>query len=262
MKQQPDDKVVASVVTSAFESDNLSLVEIGKRIRAARKALKLTQDAFARLANATSNRGIQDNEAGKSMPGGQILGALARLGINTNWILTGTGEMLTSSLNENYENEGGTTNFVACEEHAKYQVGFVAVPLYNDIHAAAGHGALVEHEQADDALMFKEDWLRFELGAKASDLCLIRVSGDSMEPTLRGGDVILVNQQITRPDREGIYILRMGEMLLVKRLQAVPGGNLRVISDNAAFDSWVISLADLGVEIAIIGRVVWSGRKM
>lgn len=140
--------------------------------------------------------------------------------------------------------------------------GYVAVPLYNDVRAAAGHGALVEHENADDALMFKEDWLRFELGAKASDLCLIRVSGDSMEPTLRGGDVILVNQQITRPDREGIYILRMGEMLLVKRLQAVPGGNLRVISDNAAFDSWVISLADLGVEIAIIGRVVWSGRKM
>lgn len=196
------------------------------------------------------------------MPHADGLMVFAKAGANINWILTGMGEMLISAIGGKYDVENRTTHFVVSQEQAKYQVGFVAVPLYNDIHAAAGHGALVGCEQADDALMFKEDWLRFELGAKASDLCLIRVSGDSMEPTLRGGDVILVNQQITRPDREGIYILRMGEMLLVKRLQAVPGGNLRVISDNAAFDSWVISLADLGVEIAIIGRVVWSGRKM
>ncbi len=262
MNRQPTSGVDTSVDTSGVESVNALKRDIGGRIKQARGAVGLTQDGLATLAGARSKSGLQDNEKGDSMPGGQILGALARVGINTNWILTGAGEMLTSSLNGNYQNEGGTTNYVACEESAKYQVGFVAVPLYNDIHAAAGHGALVEHENADDALMFKEDWLRFELGAKASDLCLIRVSGDSMEPTLRGGDVILVNQQITRPDREGIYILRMGEMLLVKRLQAVPGGNLRVISDNAAFDSWVISLADLGVEIAIIGRVVWSGRKM
>lgn len=147
-------------------------------------------------------------------------------------------------------------------QSAQPVAGYVALPLYNDVRAAAGPGAVNGHELADDALMFKEDWIRYELGAKAQDLCLIRVSGDSMEPTLRAGDVILIDHRACRPDREGIYILRMGEMLLVKRLQAVPGGQIRVISDNAAFDSWLFKTDDIGVDVDIIGRVVWSGRRL
>ncbi|MFZ2269085.1 MAG: helix-turn-helix transcriptional regulator [Azonexus sp.] len=262
MNRQLDCAVDTSVDTSSDESVNLLKRDIGRRIKQAREAAKLTQDGLAALASARSKSGLQDNEAGKSMPGGQILGALAKVGINTNWVLTGSGDMLIEDQGRPYEAGGVSSCCVAEQITEKYQTGFVAVALYNDVRAAAGHGSLVGNEAPDDALMFKEDWLRFELGAKASDLCLIRVSGDSMEPTLRGGDVILVNHAMKNPDREGIYILRMGEMLLVKRLQAVPGGKLRVISDNAAFDSWVVSLSDLGVEIAIIGRVVWSGRRM
>lgn len=140
--------------------------------------------------------------------------------------------------------------------------GYVALPLYNDVRAAAGHGAVVGHEHADDALMFKEDWIRFELGARPQDLCLIRVSGDSMEPTLRAGDVILIDVRSCRPDREGIYIMRLDGMLLVKRLQALPGGKLKVSSDNAAFDSWTVSKTDVGSDLVIVGRVVWSGRRL
>ncbi|MEW5893341.1 MAG: S24 family peptidase [Pseudomonadota bacterium] len=141
--------------------------------------------------------------------------------------------------------------------------GYVAIPLYNGVRAAAGGGAIVEHETPDDALVFKEEWVRIELGARPQDLYLIRVAGDSMEPTLRSGDVILVDRRATRPDREGVYILRMNEMLLVKRLQALPGGVVRVISDNTAFSPFEIKAADVGGdELAIIGRVVWTGRRM
>lgn len=141
--------------------------------------------------------------------------------------------------------------------------GYVAIPLYNGVRAAAGGGAIVEHETPDDALVFKEEWVRIELGARPQDLYLIRVAGDSMEPTLRSGDVILVDRRATRPDREGVYILRMNEMLLVKRLQALPGGVVRVISDNTAFLPFEIKAADVGGdELAIIGRVVWTGRRM
>jgi phage repressor protein C with HTH and peptisase S24 domain len=141
--------------------------------------------------------------------------------------------------------------------------GYVAIPLFNDVRAAAGTGALNGHlEKADDALMFKEDWVRFELGAHPEDLNLIRVSGDSMEPTLRAGDVVLIDHRAQRPNREGIYILRMGDMLLVKRLQALPGGKVRVISDNPIFEAWVLDLAEMGSEVSIVGRVVWSGRRL
>lgn len=141
--------------------------------------------------------------------------------------------------------------------------GYVAVPLYNGVRAAAGGGAVIEHEAADDALIFKEDWIRFELGARPQDLYLIRVAGDSMEPTLRSGDTILVDRRATRPDREGVYILRMNEMLLVKRLQALPGGKVKVASDNQAFAAFDVQMEDIeGGDLCIIGRVVWAGRRL
>lgn len=141
--------------------------------------------------------------------------------------------------------------------------GYVVIPLYNGVRAAAGGGALVEHETPDDALVFKEQWVRIELGARPQDLYLIRVAGDSMAPTLESGDVILVDRRAQRPDREGVYILRMNDMLLVKRLQAIPGGLVRVISDNAAFSSFNVTRNEMdNKEIDVIGRVVWVGRRL
>lgn len=253
MKRQHETGLTLPVVASVTETVNLSKTAIGGRISAARRAVGLTQEALANLAGAKSKSGLQDNEAGKNMPGGQMIGALISAGINANWLLTGEGSMLLRDM--------ATPDANNAHHQGAITLGYVSVPLYNDIRAAAGHGSVVEHEVPDDALMFKEEWIRFELGANPADLCLIRVSGDSMEPTLRAGDVILVDHRASRPDREGIYILRMGDMLLVKRLQAMPGGKVKVISDNAAFDSWTLNLSDIGNDVVIIGRVVWSGRR-
>ena len=98
MKRQPVGKVDASVDALGIESVNLSVPAIGGRIKAARKALGLTQDQLAAMAGATSNRGLQDNEGGRSMPGGQMLGTLALAGVNANWLLTGEGPMLLADL--------------------------------------------------------------------------------------------------------------------------------------------------------------------
>lgn len=172
---------------------------------------------------------------------------VAATGIPEEWWLHGAGEPPATLRNR------------VNREREKY----VAVPLYNGVKAAAGAGALVGHEAPDDALIFQEDWIRFELGARPQDLYLIRVAGDSMEPTLRSGDTILVDRRAIRPDREGVYILRMGEMLLVKRLQALPGGRVKVMSDNSTFAPFEVTTAELqGDEIAIIGRVVWVGRRL
>ncbi|MDP2808680.1 MAG: helix-turn-helix transcriptional regulator [Rhodocyclaceae bacterium] len=66
-------------------------------MKAAREALGLTQDALA-LAVGGSKRGIQNNEALKSVPGGEVICGLVCLGINANWLLTGEGSMLLSDL--------------------------------------------------------------------------------------------------------------------------------------------------------------------
>ena len=99
--------------------------------------------------------------------------------------------------------------------------------------------------------------------AKAADLFLIYVEGESMESTLRPGDMILIDRRDQTQEKDGIYVLRLDGTLLVKRLQKLPGGIIEVTSDNPAYRSYSLKFSEMeGVDMAIIGRVVWAARKM
>lgn len=139
---------------------------------------------------------------------------------------------------------------------------YAAIPLY-DVRAAAGGGAVVDHEHVVDFLHFKQEWIRQELRASPNDLYLIYVDGESMEPTLRPGDVILVDHRDQAQARDGVYVLRLDGTLLVKRLQKLPGGIIEVTSDNPAYKSFTLKLSEMKEQdFDIIGRVVWTGRRM
>lgn len=90
-------KVVDVVVDSTMVVDNQKTIGIGARMKAAREALSLTQDSLAKAVGA-SKRGIQDNEAQKSVPGGDVIAGMVGLGINANWLLTNEGPMLLADL--------------------------------------------------------------------------------------------------------------------------------------------------------------------
>jgi phage repressor protein C with HTH and peptisase S24 domain len=123
------------------------------------------------------------------------------------------------------------------------------------INAAAGGGALAGEERAIGAFRFSASWLR-EQGLEAAMLSAIAVAGDSMEPTLRDGDEILVDRA-PRARRDGVHVVRAGDSLLVKRLDLGRPGRIALISDNPAYPP--IELAP--GEVEIVGRVVWkSGR--
>jgi phage repressor protein C with HTH and peptisase S24 domain len=59
---------------------------------------------------------------------------------------------------------------------------------------------------------------------------------------------------------EVIGVLRLNETLLVKRLNLQPGGQLRVVSDNPAYEAFQIDLKDPPEDFAVVGRVLWSFR--
>jgi phage repressor protein C with HTH and peptisase S24 domain len=123
------------------------------------------------------------------------------------------------------------------------------------LEASAGPGAVGAAEIPFDAFRFSRRWLR-EQGLEPAMLSSIRVMGDSMDPLLRDGDEILVDRT-PRPFREGVHVVRLGEALHVKLLQAVPPGRLRLISQNAVYEPVDVAMADVDV----VGRVVWkSGR--
>ena len=124
------------------------------------------------------------------------------------------------------------------------------------LEASAGPGAVGATEIAFDAFRFSRRWLR-EQGLEPAMLSSIRVMGDSMDPLLRDGDEILVDRT-PRPFREGVHVVRLGEALHVKLLQAVPPGGLRLISKNAAYEPVEVAMADVDV----VGRVVWKGGRL
>ncbi|WP_353229242.1 S24 family peptidase [Novosphingobium sp.] len=126
--------------------------------------------------------------------------------------------------------------------------------------ASAGPGALADDDVADGRLRFSQRWLR-DLGLDPAHLSVIEVAGDSMEPTFRDGDEILVDRSAVRSSggwRDGIHVVRIDDVLLVKRLERGAAGMIRVISDNPAYASTVRALPD----VEIIGRVVWKGGKI
>lgn len=130
-----------------------------------------------------------------------------------------------------------------------------------DVDASAGAGAFDGDESGQAHIAFDPLWLRRIARGAPDQLSIIRVAGDSMAPTLADGDDILVD----RGDgagrlRDGIYVLRIDDALVVKRLALSPAGRgLSVRSDNPAYPGWPD--CDPGA-IDIVGRVVWTGRRI
>jgi phage repressor protein C with HTH and peptisase S24 domain len=136
----------------------------------------------------------------------------------------------------------------------------VAAPDWVDVprlslDASAGPGSLAGEEAPIGAFRFSARWLRGQ-GLDPARLSAIAVAGDSMEPLLRDGDEILVDTA-PRPLRDGIYVARLDDALLVKRIALGRGGTVSLISANPAYPP-IEAPRD---ELEVIGRVVWkSGR--
>lgn len=145
-------------------------------------------------------------------------------------------------------------NWLITGEGSPVEVDYVYVPFI-DVAASAGTGVLVQKESIESVIGFERSWLQARLKGHLTDLSLIRVQGDSMSPTLADGDLIFVERQEEQNNcHEGIYVFQMDGDLLVKRLQRLPGSQIKVISDNPRFPPFTVDLADPTNGLTIIGR--------
>ena len=140
-------------------------------------------------------------------------------------------------------------------------VGGLVPVKRSPVRASAGPGAIPYEQAGKPYFAFDENWLKSLTASPAGRLSIIRVEGDSMAPTLNAGDDILVDPgDCNERLRDGIYVLRADEALVVKRLALHPAGRrVTVQSDNPAYPDWPdCELAD----VHCIGRVIWAGRKI
>lgn len=90
---------------------------------------------------------------------------------------------------------------------------------------------------------------RYCPSANIRSLQIMTAFGDSMEPTLSEGDSVIVDVSEKTVRRDGMYVVRIGASLFVKRIQITPKG-LRLISDNSLYHP-IETTED---EVEIIGR--------
>lgn len=235
--------------------------DVKERFKEIRISNKLSQKEFAEKLG-TSQGVISDIEHGRKGISRNVLLALGtEFNINATWVLTGEGDMFlprhisafkTAEQTINSVNEALIKNAESIDETItppqKLNQNDFVVPIL-DQSLSAGKGQLLP----DDDNPIGYIAVPKELKRYGNKLAAIYVNGDSMEPTLQRGDLVVCDS--CGWDGDGIYALRMDGCGYVKRLARKPG-KLVVISDNPKYETWEETTESEAV--SIIGRVHYA----
>lgn len=104
---------------------------------------------------------------------------------------------------------------------------------------------------------FRLDFLRAS-GIPQDKAVTMFVRGDSMDPVIKDGDMILIDQSDFEPRDGFIYLVNLAGALMVKRLFRLPNG-WRIYSENAKYLPTDV-VGDELESLKVFGRVRWFGR--
>lgn len=228
------------------------------RLKLFRKRKGLTQSHLS-SALGRSQSFIGQIESGRSLPSRDLLERLRnRYELNPDWLLTGEGEMLSPPVGFL-----GTSGKIAPPDHGQPMTGDLqydgeefAFVRRMDLDVSAGPGLAPVEGAEGEAIALSRSWL-VRHGVAADLAVLVRVRGDSMEPTIPDGCLALVDISRRVVDAAGIYALSLGDDAFIKRLTPMgehPRDGLLILSDNKAYEHQVVAGAALA-DLRIAGRV-------
>lgn len=140
--------------------------------------------------------------------------------------------------------------------------GLVMIPEI-DVHAPAGSGGgLMEVMEGDDAVVrgkygFPEQGFREQFGAQPTEVVVVEVVGDSMLPTLRPGERVLVHLKSTAPSPPGIFMVWDGLGQVMKRVEYIPHSEpptVKISSDNKTYEPYTRELGEAYIQGRVIGH--------
>lgn len=139
---------------------------------------------------------------------------------------------------------------------------FAKIPLH-DALLAAGQGSENLTEEVVDYLAFQREWLR-KIGVAPSNAVLARARGDSMQPCIWDGDIVLIDRSRTEipvrkigsgRGRSPIFALLDDGQARIKRIERPEEGQVMLLSDNPDHPPQFAKIETL----SIIGKVLWWG---
>ena len=180
--------------------------------------------------------------AGRELPSSALVSLARATGVRLEWLATGEGPMLQCD--------------IQVSSALNPPPGYVFLPLVEARAAAGNHGGL-RSDNIVDFIAFSEGYVRQTLHRNPQNLALLTASGDSMDPTIRDGDLLLVDTSARRIEGSRIYVLAIGGALMVKRIQLRLDGSVVVKSDNTIYEPEVVP-ADQTSGLNILGQVIWQ----
>lgn len=121
------------------------------------------------------------------------------------------------------------------------------IPVLGDVAAGIPIEAItdiVDYEEIDAAM------------AATGDFFGLRIKGDSMEPRMKVGDVVIVRKQDSAETGDTVVVLVNGDSATVKKIKYGPDG-ITLIPTNPVHDVQFYSAADVErLPVRVIGRVV------
>ena len=138
--------------------------------------------------------------------------------------------------------------------------GFAAYPICSTDTENESEAKAELQKTTDSVVAIKKAWIWNDLKTNPSALAIYRIGGDFMEPTLKPGDLVLIDRKRSTPRDGGIYILNFGDRTTCRRLQIMKNRSIMAKSDNSLYEPIPIDLQkDKGV---FVGRVIWMGRRV
>lgn len=214
---------------------------IGTRIKFARDQLGHTQKEFSETLEISRNA-ILKYEQDIMMPGGQVFIAIHQhTGINPTWLLLGEGDP-----------------FKTTQPTTQCDVDTVMIPKVA-ARLAAGMGSIETDGKNIGMYSFRSDWIHKK--GNVSQMVLMDVTGDSMLPDIKNGDMVLIDQGKTDILAYGYYAVGVEDAIYIKELRTKPG-QLILHSLNKEYEDIIV---DTTIEqlspVRIIGRVIWWCRE-
>lgn len=183
-------------------------------------------------------------------------------GCNLTWLLTGEGMPYPSAkrhFGSDVQGNGAQATYDVFGHRVDLDE-FVFIPRFTlpteDRLGKSGK----RYDEKTLTLAFRKYWIEKQLHANPQDLSVVVVNDDSMESVLNNGDCVLVNHNKNRPGA-GLYVISIGDRLLVKRIQPMPGSKLLMTSENKAYSPFELDTSSPADDVSIIGKVEWLGHQ-
>jgi phage repressor protein C with HTH and peptisase S24 domain len=271
-----------SDLASEIKDDSGMQSSLGDRVKRAREALGLSQQALASKVGVSLTT-IQNYEGGK-FPKGEHAVSLARsLGCTIDWLLTGEGPAFDP---KRIKMEFARAGVLRAGDRLAYpafideadnapctsqkddlqwmppvavpSMGYALVPKVK-ARLRAGTGSLETEGEVIGYYAFKLDFLQRK--GRPKKMVLMDVAGDSMEPDIWNRDTVLIDESQREIIAGAMFAVGIENEVFVKYLLRVPG-KLILQSRNERYAPIEVDMnGDIIGTVRVIGRVVWSCRE-